>query len=352
MSLAQALLAATLGYLSMFVLGIAVSMQSLWARMTRRGLDALREEFSGIEGWPTLEAEIEARWRRDLIIKTVLLINILTLLVFLTLWAGIVVASSGQWWGHLLAFGCGGAAAIAGLIYLVDARVTRRPRGKAVPTDWEMFTSLYRARLKDTQSQRDRYAAQVAQLRDDRDAALEEWMREHEIVEAQEAQMDRILDSLDLANSRLPSRARVFPDQPDTQADPAADFLAQVEAAWRRRLSDADRATMPLAPMTVGWAFLESFRDVHVAPEKVAEVCMEVATGLVFRSHGRDAHRLRAGKGASDPPRERSTDGARGWRCALKKNSPAAPRLHWWALPDGGVEFAACVLHDDMRIPE
>ncbi len=57
------------------------------------------------------------------------------------------------------------------------------------------------------------------------------------------------------------------------------------------------------------------------------------------------------------PPRERRSDGASAWRCALQKDTPGARRLHWWRVPAPGdeldfIEFAQVGHHDDYSIPE
>lgn len=351
MTLGQAIGAAALGYASMFLVGIAVSLQGLWARMSRRGLNALREEFSSLEGWAPIEAEIERRWRHDLIVKTLVLVNVLVLFIFITIWAGIVVASSEVWWGHLLAFACGGGCAIIGLIYIIDARRERSGEHQ-IPSDWEMFASLYRARFDDLTEARRLLQVEHERLRNDRDAALEEWVHESEQLTRQQETLRELRNRLELANSRLPTRARVPAEGTIATTDPAAEFLAEVEAAWRRRFSAADRLAHPLAPARVGWGFLDSLDDVAVSRAKIVEVCMEIACGVAFRVRGREVHRMRVGPGPEEPQRERSSDGAKAWRCALKRNSPAAPRLHWWALAGGGVEFANCVRHDDDSMPE
>jgi hypothetical protein len=77
-----------------------------------------------------------------------------------------------------------------------------------------------------------------------------------------------------------------------------------------------------------------------------------IAAGRAPELPGLDVHQLRTGKGGNDPQRTRPRDGATAWRCALKTDSPSAPRLHYWSLPTGAVEFAKVGSHDDMDIPE
>ena len=37
-------------------------------------------------------------------------------------------------------------------------------------------------------------------------------------------------------------------------------------------------------------------------------------------------------------------------RCNLQAGTAAARRLHYWQLPDGGIELAKIVYHDDFSI--
>jgi hypothetical protein len=59
---------------------------------------------------------------------------------------------------------------------------------------------------------------------------------------------------------------------------------------------------------------------------------------------------MREGSGGNDPQRVRS-DGARAWRCNLRRSSPGGPRLHYWVLTDGTIEFASIGYHDDYTMP-
>ncbi len=48
--------------------------------------------------------------------------------------------------------------------------------------------------------------------------------------------------------------------------------------------------------------------------------------------------------------RVRADDGAKAWRVSLQINTPSARRLHFWRLPDGGVELSRVGVHDDLTI--
>lgn len=46
------------------------------------------------------------------------------------------------------------------------------------------------------------------------------------------------------------------------------------------------------------------------------------------------------------PQAERSSDGAKGWRCSLKQDVRGGLRLHYWVRPDGTLEFTTIDGHD------
>ncbi len=58
-----------------------------------------------------------------------------------------------------------------------------------------------------------------------------------------------------------------------------------------------------------------------------------------------DTHRLRVGKGGNSPPIVRGEDEA--WRRDIDEEY----HLHYWKCPDGLVEFASIVTHNDYSIP-
>ena len=62
-----------------------------------------------------------------------------------------------------------------------------------------------------------------------------------------------------------------------------------------------------------------------------------VACGRARELSNLELHPLLTGGGGNDPQRVRARDGATAWRCALKTNSPSAPRLHYWSLPHGAI---------------
>lgn len=129
-------------------------------------------------------------------------------------------------------------------------------------------------------------------------------------------------------------------------------FEDDVQASWRERLTKDDRKSHPLEPFRINEDFLTSISRTGADRAKVVATAMEVACGRAREIDGRQLHKLRAGMGGNAPERRREADGAVAWRCNVQTNSPSARRLHYWAVPDGSIEFACVVVHDDFAIPD
>jgi hypothetical protein len=132
--------------------------------------------------------------------------------------------------------------------------------------------------------------------------------------------------------------------------DVDAALVAEIhrEVNGRGIVEGARRRTFVLGPSFAATA--QSLGEKYRA--KILKACADVviaAPGLLRR---REDHPLRVGGGANDAVRVRVHDGAEAHRCYIEHNTPAARRLHYWALIDGSVEFASVNLHDDMAIPE
>lgn len=132
-------------------------------------------------------------------------------------------------------------------------------------------------------------------------------------------------------------------------------FLLAVRLAHARMFDEGDRLDRPLQRMRLGPEFLDSVRATEgVEPDKVVEVCAQVASGVAHTIAARKVHQLRSGP-AGSASRVRESDGAQAWRCALQVNTPSARRLHWWVVPgESGatIEFASVDVHDAFGIPD
>jgi predicted RNA-binding protein with RPS1 domain len=133
------------------------------------------------------------------------------------------------------------------------------------------------------------------------------------------------------------------------ETDAGRRFVAEVRLSWETLVPD-DRARYPWREPALGPEFLESLATVQgVSRERVVDVSAHVVSGRAKDIAGLELHRLRSGEGGDSPPRVRE-DGAKAWRCNLQTSTAAARRLHYWELPDGGVELARVVYHDDFSI--
>jgi hypothetical protein len=138
---------------------------------------------------------------------------------------------------------------------------------------------------------------------------------------------------------------REIPPGEDLFLDPAEQFRFEVEDRWARRIPAAEKAERPLRNYGFGPKFLDSLDEIHgLDRAKVADVVVDVLTGLADNSVGRDMHPLRTGTGGDDPALRR--EGYSCWRVAIQRRSPQARRLHFWRSADD-IELSRVVLHDD-----
>lgn len=138
----------------------------------------------------------------------------------------------------------------------------------------------------------------------------------------------------------LRSCADYRPIPPAVLGDPAAQFRYEIEQHWLHTMSEKERNRCPLARYDIGPDFLGSLETLQVVGRKVVlAAVVDVLTGQASAKNGRRVHRQRVGRGGATAPLVRA-DGATGWRCDIRSKTPAAPRLLWWALPDGLIESA------------
>ncbi|MCD1269740.1 hypothetical protein B5M43_012985 [Microbacterium sp. MEC084] len=127
----------------------------------------------------------------------------------------------------------------------------------------------------------------------------------------------------------------------------------EIFLAWIDRIDPNERPSTPLGDYVIGERFASSLESLDDAQfDKAMRAVVDVVTGRAHAVNGRDLHPWRSGTGGDDPQRIRDVDGAKGWRCAIEKNSPSARRLHYWVLRNGTaggqVELSRVVLHDDF----
>lgn len=132
-------------------------------------------------------------------------------------------------------------------------------------------------------------------------------------------------------------------------ADAEQGFRHLVVTQWATRTLPDEQVGRPLPPYVIGTDFLDTLDTLEgIKAEKVADVVVEILTGLAPQIASRQVHRLRVGPGGDDPVRVRG-DGAVAWRASLQVNAPSARRIHYWARPDGQIELARVATHDDFE---
>ncbi|GLF98066.1 hypothetical protein [Streptomyces yaizuensis] len=137
---------------------------------------------------------------------------------------------------------------------------------------------------------------------------------------------------------------------PPVYADPDRQNRYEIEQVWLWRYSEAERDNWPLKPHRFGPDWHESLPDAPAAQRRdIIDIVTDVLTGRAAEVLGRQVrpHKTHAAGGA---PQLVRSDGATAWRCNIKTNSPAAPRMTWWKLTDGTIELGRVSLHDDTRL--
>jgi hypothetical protein len=149
------------------------------------------------------------------------------------------------------------------------------------------------------------------------------------------------------SSADAPSRASRRKHWPDDESW----LRHEVLSAWVERVPASDKQTRPV-PDSRRWRFgpdfaasLDKLDDAQF--DKVLRRIVDIITTPPGTAHSWNEHALRSGVGGDDPPVVRG-DGARCVRVEVERNTPSARRLHYWRMPDGGVEFSRVVLHDDM----
>lgn len=130
----------------------------------------------------------------------------------------------------------------------------------------------------------------------------------------------------------------------------AERFTRELEMAWEDSVEAGDRLAYPWREPVLGPEFLESLEEIEgIARGRILDVCAHVVSGRAPEIQSLEVHALRAGMGGEDAQRTRP-DGSKAFRCSLQTKTAAARRLHYWQLPDGRIELARVVYHDDFSI--
>ncbi|NGN92932.1 hypothetical protein G5C66_09310 [Nocardioides sp. KC13] len=186
---------------------------------------------------------------------------------------------------------------------------------------------------------------QVSGLRNERVQFAKDLARAARQLETRDAELARMRSQLRRAKQRTAPPEVALP----VFADRERGFRHLVEAAWARRIPVGEQPTRPLPDYAIGDKFLDSVDALEgITVDKIADVVMEVLTGLAEQSTGRELHQLRTSAGGNAAPQSRP-DGAVCYRVSMQIHTPSARRLHFWKCPDGTIELSRVVVHDDME---
>ena len=152
------------------------------------------------------------------------------------------------------------------------------------------------------------------------------------------ADVDALVDELDDATC----------PHPIVHSDPALQLRHEIWLTWLANTPEADRKAQPLCDYDLGPDFLESMNLQLVSRGRIL-VVVDVLTRRVHQISSRRSHPLRSADAGNAPQRTRA-NGATAWRCDLKTGRPGGPRLAWWQHPDGRIELGKAGHHDDYHL--
>ena len=211
-------------------------------------------------------------------------------------------------------------------------------------------TQLVEAGATDSDIAKLREQARSAQMQL-RDTLVELATLRHTVAELrddQRAQRRMLRESRRTAPT--PAAASEYESRRAAWEEPAGWVRHEILLAWVDRVPESDREEWKLPNSYVlGERFAESLTGLDDGQlAKAFKASVDVLTGRVKTLKGRHLHALRQGAGPADPHLLR-WDGARCMRVSIEQNTPAARRMHFWQLPDGGIELGRIVTHDDME---
>ncbi|TFC93634.1 MULTISPECIES: hypothetical protein [Cryobacterium] len=211
-------------------------------------------------------------------------------------------------------------------------------------------TQLVEAGATDSDLAKLREQARSAQMQL-RDALVELATLRHTVAELRDDQRtQRRMLRESRRTAPTPAAVSEYESRRAAWEEPSGWVRHEILLAWVDRVPESDRAEWPLPHSYVlGDRFAESLTGLDDGQlAKAFKASVDVLTGRVKTLKGRHLHALRQGAGPADPHLLR-WDGARCMRVSIEQNTPAARRMHFWQLPDGGIELGRIVTHDDME---
>ena len=209
--------------------------------------------------------------------------------------------------------------------------------------------------LEKTVYQRDRFQSQVGVADQERLDAEEERDNAQSEMRKLRQQVDRLKKS---GNSAPEPNSKLTKDwftHPDLKLSDYARFKLDIEICWNT-IDSKLRENYPLKDYTIKDGFLEDAKE--TLPNEYARlvrICTEIICGISRAPRSNnwsgivEVDRInRDGPNNNCPAVTRQQDDAISHKVYVKQNSPGAPRLYYWLLPDQSVELATIGFHNDF----
>lgn len=209
--------------------------------------------------------------------------------------------------------------------------------------------------LERTASQRDYFQGQVRVADQERLEAEKERDNAQSEMRKLRQQVNRLKKS---GNPVAEPNSKLTKDwftHPDLKLSDYARFKLDIEICWNT-IDSKLRENYPLKDYTVKDGFLEDAKE--TLPNEYARlvrICTEIICGISRAPRSSnwsgivEVDRInRDGPNNNCPAVTRQQDDAISHKVYVKQNSPGAPRLYYWLLPDQSVELATIGFHNDF----
>lgn len=209
--------------------------------------------------------------------------------------------------------------------------------------------------LERTASQRDYFQGQVRVADQERLEAEKERDNAQSEMRKLRQQVNRLKKSgnpVAAPNSKL---TKDWFTHPDLKLSDYARFKLDIEICWNT-IDSKLRENYPLKDYTIKDGFLEDAKE--TLPNEYARlvrICTEIICGISRAPRSSnwsgivEVDRInRDGPNNNCPAVTRQQDDAISHKVYVKQNSPGAPRLYYWLLPDQSVELATIGFHNDF----
>lgn len=209
--------------------------------------------------------------------------------------------------------------------------------------------------LERTASQRDYFQGQVRVADQERLEAEKERDNAQSEMRKLRQQVNRLKKS---GNPVAEPNSKLTKDwftHPDLKLSDYARFKLDIEICWNT-IDSKLRENYPLKDYTIKDGFLEDAKE--TLPNEYARlvrICTEIICGISRAPRSSnwsgivEVDRInRDGPNNNCPAVTRQQDDAISRKVYVKQNSPGAPRLYYWLLPDQSVELATIGFHNDF----